>query len=110
MDSRYPRWKGTGPDGSTFEVPVEPLDHDLEPLHTVHGAAGPRELVRLGRKTDHLDRAPQQAQRDEQVLALLDGTAQVLLRVQDEEGRVDVLRVGRRRDLEVRVDVLEQEL
>ena len=72
-------------------------------------AAGTGQLVRLLGEAHHLDRPLEQAEGDEEVLGLLDGAAQVVLRVQDEERRVDVLRVGRRRRDEVPLHVLEEE-
>src|SRR5664279_713184 len=90
------------------EVTPEPLQNCLEALHAVDRRPCARELVTLGRETQQLDFLAHQAERVEEVLALLDAAAEVLLRVQHEHGRLDVLRVRRRRALEIRVDVPPQ--
>src|SRR5947209_6594742 len=58
---------------------------------------GARELVRLPLEADELRLAPQILQRGEELLALADRTAQVLIAVQDQEWRANVLDIGQRR-------------
>src|SRR5450759_2922622 len=95
---------------SALQVPVEPLQYDLKTLHAVGRTARAGQLVRLLGEAHELDRPLEQAERHEEVLRLLDGAAQILLRMQDQERRVDALCVGRGRDAEVSVHVLEDEL
>ena len=74
-----------------LEVAPEPLEDDLEPRDAVERRAGARELVALGREAHELHLAPQQPQDREEVLGLLDVAAEVVLRVEDEQRRGDVL-------------------
>src|SRR5262249_61303882 len=87
-------------------MPVEPLEQDLEALDPVSRRARARELVRLDREADELDLLPGTAKRDEQMFRLLDRAAEVVLRMHDQERRLDVLRIGRRRTLDPRVEVV----
>ena len=60
----------------------------------------------LAGEAQHLDLLAEQAEQCEEVLALLDVAAEVALGVDDEERRLDLPRVGRRRHLQPLVDVL----
>src|SRR5215208_5213889 len=93
-----------------LQVAVEPLEQNLEPLHAMRRVPRPRQLVALTGEADELDVAPQEAECREQLLGLLDVAAQVVLRVEDQERRLDLLRIRPRRPLEVRVDVVVHEL
>ena len=66
-------------------------------------AARPRELVTLRGETNELHVAPHAPEHGEQLLSLVDGAAQILLGVQDQEGAGHVRGVGERRDPSVRV-------
>src|SRR5215831_7080009 len=65
------------------EVASEPFEDCLEPLHAMTWRAAPAQLVALRGEPEHLHLPAHQAQQREQMLALLDGTAQVLLGVDD---------------------------
>src|SRR6266542_3466298 len=58
---------------------------------------------------NELELAPEEAQGGEQVLGLLNMAAEVVLGVKDQKRRPHALRVGRRRDAQVSLDVLEEE-
>src|SRR5436190_20431790 len=79
---------------SALQMAVEPVEDDLEPLHAVCGRPGAGQLVALGREPNHLDVVLAQPERDEQVFALLDRAAEVVLGVDDQERRRDLLRVA----------------
>lgn len=66
----------------------EPLEHDLEPLHTGRRASRARQFMRPPGEPDELDLPTEVPQHREQLLALADRTAQVLLGVQDHSGVV----------------------
>src|ERR1044072_7890882 len=86
----------------------EPVEDDLEAHDSVGRRPGARELVSFGREADELDLPPYKSQHREEVLALLDVSAKIVLGMEDQERRLDVRRVRRRRQVEMRVDVLER--
>jgi hypothetical protein len=73
-----------------FEIAIEPALHVAQTGDTAIGATAARETVRLVRETDHLRLHAQLLQRDEDLLALLDGAAEVVLAVDDEGRRCGV--------------------
>src|SRR5207249_4856510 len=83
-----------------LEVFVEPAEDVPQALGAVGGLAAAREVVVLVREAHELRLAPQLLQRDVHLLALLDRAAIVLLRVEDQQRRGDVLDIADRRVLE----------
>src|SRR5437870_12492958 len=61
-------------------------------------APGPRQLVTLPGEPHELDLAIERAEHREQLLTLVDRTAEVVLGVQDQQGRGDLCGVCERRD------------
>src|SRR6266511_382453 len=91
------------------EVAAEPLENELEAHDPVRRGARAAQLVPVGGEAHELDLAPEEAQGGEQVLGLLNMAAEVVLGVKDQKRRPHARRVGRRRDAQVSLDVLEEE-
>ena len=89
---------------SAAEKPVEPADNLLKSLDASIGSARAAQVVALLRELDQLrlDLA-QPAQPHEQLLGLLDRTAQVRLAVDQQERGADLGGVGQRRALAVQL-------
>jgi hypothetical protein len=76
------------------QVPVEPLEDDLESHHAVPGTARPRQLVTLAWEPNKLDLSLVGSKVDEQLLGLPHRASVILLRVDDQQGRGDVFGVA----------------
>src|SRR5262245_57767111 len=76
------------------EVLSEPVQDEPEALQAVAGLARARELVVLVREADEEHVLAELLERDEELLGLLDGAAEVVLGVDDEERSRHVLRKG----------------
>ena len=84
---------------------LEPLEQDAEALEAVARLARAGELVGLvGKRTKSTSAAG--LERHEELFGLLDRAAQVVLGVQDQQRRRDVLGVGQRRMLQIPLPVL----
>src|SRR5436309_13125759 len=88
---------------------VEPLEDVAESLEAVARLAGAGHLVVLSREAHEADLAPELLQRDEQLLGMLDGAAQIVLGVDDQQRRHDVLGVREGRALDVARQVLPRQ-
>src|SRR2546425_12363725 len=84
----------------------KPFEDVAEPLETVARLAGARHLVVLAGEAHEAHFAPELLQRDEELLGLLDGAAQVVLGVEDPERGHDILGVREGRALDVARHVL----
>src|SRR6266536_4184916 len=81
---------------------VEPADDALEAFDAAVGAAAPAQVVALFGEPDHLDlRLADTAELNEELLGLLDWTAQVLLAVDQQKRRAHLFGVRQRRSLAV---------
>src|SRR5215468_4681122 len=89
-----------------LQIAPEPLEDVPKALEPVARLARARHLVVLAREADEADRAAELLERDEELLALFDRAAQILLGVNDQQRRHDVLRVRERRALDVARHVL----
>ena len=89
------------------QVPVEPVDLPVDALDEVLRLAGAREVVVLAREEHDLARHAEVLQRAEPLLALLDRHAEVVVGVQDQRRRLDVLHVLQRRRVPVEIVLLE---
>src|SRR5215813_325532 len=89
--------------GLRGEAAGEPVEDDAEALEPMAWLARARQLVVLVGEAHEHRLFTLLLEGDEQLLALLDGTAEIVLGVDDEERRVDVLGVGERRALRVLV-------
>src|SRR6266542_4248091 len=79
-------------------MPSEPVGDAVEPLDAAVGAARATQVVALLGKAHHLDLAFADApQLDEELLSLLDRTAQVLFAVDQQQRRAHLRRITNRR-------------
>src|SRR5262249_31687529 len=83
------------------EIAPEPLEDVPKALEPVARLARARHLVVLAREADEADLAAELLERDEELLAVFDRAAQILLGANDQQRRHDVLRVRERRALAV---------
>jgi hypothetical protein len=82
-----------------LQVRIEPADQVMEPSQAAAWFAGAREVVILLWEADESDFSPQSFELEEELFGLLDWAAQVLLIVDDQKRRGDVLGIADRRVL-----------
>src|SRR5687767_9033699 len=83
------------------EPVTEPLPQAAKTVHQQPRLAGPRQLVRRARVADELDRHVALLQREEPLLCLAHGRAEVLLGLHDQRRRVDAVDEADRGELVV---------
>ena len=82
-----------------FEILVEPACNTIEPVNPVLGLTTARKLVALARIAHKLHSALEPPQRGEQLLRIAGRRAKVIVAVQDEQRRTNVIHIRQRRML-----------
>ena len=94
--------------GVSVEESLEPIALPVQALHQVLRLAGARQVVILAREDHDFGGHAVMLQRAEPLLALLDRHAKIVVGVQDQRRRLDILRVLQRRGVPVLVEVVEE--